>query len=198
MKQDKNITNEALINLIAVGDEQAFAVLFERYRDRLYSYLVRVTKSKETAEEATLDVFLKIWNARAALKEINNFDAFLFRVAHNKALDYIRQAAGNRSLQKEIWADLQKLATTETADQKLLKADTEAKINDAISHLSEQRKEAFRLSREELLSYDEIAQRMHISRHTVRNHITAALSFIRRHLDQGPEIASIMVLWLNG
>ncbi|MDR0791975.1 MAG: RNA polymerase sigma-70 factor [Chitinophagaceae bacterium] len=198
MKQDTNITNEVLVSLIIAGDEQAFNVLFERYRNRLYGYIVKVTKSKEIAEEATLDVFLKIWNARLALGEINNFDVFIFRVAHNKALDYIRQAAGSRYRQQEIWADLQKLTATETADQKILKADTEVTINDAVSRLSKQRREAFRLSREEMLSYDEIAQRMNISRHTVRNHITAALSFIRRHLEHGSEIASIIVLLLNG
>jgi RNA polymerase sigma-70 factor (family 1) len=194
LKQEINISNEALIKLIAAGDESAFNLLFERYRNKLYSYLVRITKSKEIAEEATLDVFLKIWNARLALEEINNFDMFLFRVAYNKGIDYIRQAATNRSRQHETWADLEKLVATEAADQKLLKSATEAAINTAVRQLSEQRREAFRLSREELLSYDEIAQRMNISRHTVRNHITAALSFIRQHLDQGPEIASIIIL----
>lgn len=183
-----------LLSLIARGDERAFNLLFERYRNKLYSYLVKVTKSKETAEEATLDVFLKIWNARPVLEEINNFDVFLFRVAHNKALDYIRQATANHSRQREIITDMEKLVATETADQKLLKTDTETAINAVISHLSKQRQEAFRLSREEMLSYDEIARRMNISPYTVRNHITAALSFIRRHLDQGPELASIIVL----
>lgn len=194
MKQDINIPNEALISRIAAGDEAAFNLLFERYRNKLYSYLVKVTKSKEIAEEATLDVFLKIWNARFALEEINNFDAFLFRVAYNKALDYIRQTANSRTIQQEVWTGLEKLAATETSDQKILKADAESAINIAISHLSEQRREAFLLSREELLSYDEIAHRMNISRHTVRNHITAALGFIRRHLEHGSGIASIITL----
>jgi RNA polymerase sigma-70 factor (family 1) len=187
-------TDDELLCRIAKDEEKAFNLLFERYRNRLYSYLVKTTKSKETSEEATLDVFLKIWNARQMLHEVANFEAFLFRVVHNKAIDYIRKAKSSRLVQQEIWTDLEKLAATDTADQKILNADTEAAINIAIKKLPTQRKEAFRLSREEYLNYDEIAERMEISRNTVRNHVSAALQFIRAHLDNGPEIATLIVL----
>jgi RNA polymerase sigma-70 factor (family 1) len=163
----------------------------------MYSYLLKTIKSKELAEEATLDVFLKIWNARQALHEIINFEAFLFRVVHNKALDYIRKAKTNRLMQQEIWVGLEMLAATETADQKILHADAEAAIHTAISHLPPQRKEAFRLSREENLSYDAIAKKMKISRNTVRNHVSAALQFIRGHLHNGPEMATLIMLTLR-
>jgi len=196
LQQQPNISNETLLSRIATGDEFAFNMLFERYRNKLYSYLVKVTKSKEIAEEAVLDVFLKIWNARWTLEKIKNFDAFIFRVAYNKAIDYLRQVAANPSLQNEVWIELENLAAAETADHKILKTEIENVINHAMNNLSGQRREAFRLSREELLNYDEIAQRMHISRNTVRNHITAALSFIRQHLEQeqNTETATIIVL----
>lgn len=194
MKYDINIENETLLKLIANDDEQAFNILFQRYRNRLYSYLVKTTKSKETAEEATLDIFLKIWNARHMLHEVVNFEAFLFRVVYNKSIDCIRMAKKNRIIQQEIWNDLEKLATTDTADQNIVSADTEAAINIAIRNLPAQRKEAFRLSREEYMSYDEIAEKMKISRNTVRNHVSAALQFIRGHLDNGAEIATIVIL----
>lgn len=194
MEKGSIYKDDTLLHLINNGDESAFNHLFERYRNRLYSYLLKATKSKETAEEATLDVFLKIWNARNILPEIANFEMFLFRVVHNKAIDYIRRAKASPLIQQEIWSDLEKLADTNTADQKLLNTDTEIAINTAIDHLPPQRKEAFRLSREEFLSYDQIAERMNISRNTVRNHISAALQFIRGHLDNGAEIASIIML----
>lgn len=72
-----------LLAQIEESNEKAFNTLFERYRDRLYNYFVKVSKSKESSEEMVLDVFLKIWNNKQILKEINNFEAFLFRVAHN-------------------------------------------------------------------------------------------------------------------
>ena len=194
MSFDRNTNDRILLAHITNGDEKAFNILFERYRNRFYNYLVKVTKSKEIAEEATLDVFFKIWNARTILYQIDNFESFLFRVVHNKGLDYIRKAKKSRILQQEVWSDLENLVSATSADEKLLFADTENAIKNAINNLSPQKKEAFRLSREEFLTYDQIAEKMKISPNTVRNHISAALKFIRGHLDNGPEIATIIAL----
>jgi RNA polymerase sigma-70 factor (family 1) len=191
---DRNTNDKTLLTHITNGDEKAFNILFEKYRNRFYSHLVKITKSKEIAEEATLDVFFKIWNARQVLDQIENFESFLFRVVHNKGLDYLRKAKRSRLVQQEIWSDLEDLASSSGADERLLAADTENVINIAINLLTPQRREAFRLSREEFLTYDQIAERMQISPNTVRNHISSALQFIRGHLDKGPEIATIISL----
>lgn len=197
MNYDRNTTDKTLLAHITNGDEKAFNILFEKYRNRFYSHLVKITKSKEIAEEATLDAFFKIWNARQVLNQIDNFESFLFRVVHNKGLDYLRKAKRSRLVQQEIWSDLENLASQSSADERLLAADTENVIKKAISHLTPQKKEAFRLSREEFLTYDEIAERMQISPNTVRNHISSALQFIKGHLDKGPEIATIISLSLK-
>jgi RNA polymerase sigma-70 factor (ECF subfamily) len=186
-----------LLARIAEGDEKAFNELFGIYRNRLYAYLIKITKSKETAEEATLDVFLKIWNARHILKEINNFETFIFRVVHNKAIDYLRIAKRSRLQQQEIWLDIEALVLAEGADERILKSETETAINRAIRQLSPQRQEAFRLSREEFLNYDQIAEKMNLSRNTIKNHVSAALSFIRGHIDDGVDIASVIMLTAN-
>ena len=194
---DRNTNDKLLLALISNGDEKAFNMLFEKYRNRFYNYLVKITKSKEIAEEATLDVFFKIWNARQILNQIENFESFIFRVVHNKGLDYLRKAKKSRLLQLEIWSDLENFASSSSADEVLLAAETEYAINTAISHLTPQKKEAFRLSREEFLTYDEIAKKMQISPNTVRNHISSALQFIKGHLDKGPEIVTIISLSLK-
>ena len=183
-----------LLRRISNDDEYAFNELFALYRNRLYAYLVKVTKSRETAEEATLDVFLKIWSARKILGEINNFETFIFRVVHNKAIDYLRMARRSRLQQQEIWLDIESQVLAADADEKLLKAETEAAINEAVRQLSPQRQEVFRLSREEFLSYDEIAEKMNLSRNTIKNHLSAALGFIRGHLSDGVDIASLILI----
>lgn len=191
--EDGFVSDALLLTLTGRGYEKAFSLLFERYRDRLYSYLVKITKSKESSEEIVLDVFLKIWTARAALHEINNFEAFLFRVAHNRAIDFLRQVQRHQHEQVAIWDAMQHLKASMT-DELLLKADTEKIIQVAVKQLSPQRQEVFRLSREEYLNYDEIAERMQLSKLTVRNHLSAALQFIRTNLDKGTELAILLVL----
>ncbi len=77
---------------IKEGDEYFFNVIFEKYRDQLFGYLYRVSKSKEVSEEIVLDVFLKLWNGREVITEIQNLEAFLYKVAHHKAIDFFRAA----------------------------------------------------------------------------------------------------------
>ena len=186
--------DEQLLPLIAAGSEKAFALLFERYRDRLYTYLIKITKSKETSEEMVLDAFVKIWTARFNLNDINHFEAFLFRVAHNRAIDFLRQAQRSKHMQAAIYQEMLALQTRVMADESLLRSETEKSIQSAVQQLSPQRQEVFRLSREENLSYDDIAEKMQLSKFTVRNHLSAALHFIRSHLDNGHELAALLAL----
>lgn len=175
-------TDQELLEQIAASDQKAFDLLFGRYRNRLFSYLLKVTKSRETAEEIVLDVFLKIWQGRSLLNEIDNFEAFLFRIARNKALDFLRWTQKRQTAQIELWNRMQEDSIAESADNKLLLRHTEEAIQYAVKQLSPQRKMVFQLSREHGLTYEQIAERMHISSHTVRNHLAASLQFIRSHL----------------
>lgn len=180
-----------LLRRIAGEDQEAFNVLFEQYRDRLFSYLYKITRSKETAEEVVLDVFLKIWTGRAVLTEIDNFEAFLFRVARNKGLDFLRWVQKNKLQQVELWNRMQDDITPDAADEMIRLEEAAEAIRLAVSRLSPQRKMVFQLSREQGMTYDQIAERLHLSSHTVRNHIAASLRFIRAHL--GPDLSYLLL-----
>ncbi|HVI43238.1 MAG TPA: sigma factor, partial [Chitinophaga sp.] len=92
---------------IAAGDERAFRALFDQYRGRLFHYISRFIKSEQVAEELVLDVFMKIWTGRELLTQVQHFDAFLFRVAHNKAIDFLRSAANDAHLRELLWEEIQ-------------------------------------------------------------------------------------------
>jgi RNA polymerase sigma-70 factor (family 1) len=174
------------------GDEKAFNQLFARYRNQLFTYLFKITKSRETAEEIVLDVFLKIWTGRELAPEIVNFEAFLFRVAHNKAYDFLRSAQRSMVLKRDL-AEAILLSSEETADERLLQHDVNQTLKTAVDQLSPQRQLVFELSREQGLNYDEIAARLQLSRNTVRNHLSASLQFIRAHLAQQLEIVVLLI-----
>ena len=88
----KLLNEKVLLRQVARHDEKAFKALFETYQARLYHYIIHIIKSREAAEEMVIDVFLKIWQQRESLHEIESFDAYLFRIAFNKSVDFLRRA----------------------------------------------------------------------------------------------------------
>jgi RNA polymerase sigma-70 factor (ECF subfamily) len=181
-----------LLHNISNGDEASFNIIFAQYRDRLFAYLVTITKSHETAEEIVLDVFMKLWMGREIVSEIQNLQSFLYRVAHNKAIDFLRSAQRNPVQQNEIWEAIQSTAGEASSDHLLHRHNAEAALNEAVGQLTPMRQKVFQLSREEGMSYDEIADHLNLSRNTVRNHVAASLEFIRKYLQgQGYDMACI-------
>jgi len=167
---------------IKEGDEFYFNLIFEKYRDQLFSYLYKVSKSKEIAEEIVLDVFLKLWHGREAITEIQKLESFLYTVAYNKAIDFFRAAKRSPLLQQAVWDVLSDVATTDSADAHLRERNLEILIREAIGQLSPQRRKVFELRQEHGLSYAEIAQTLNLSTNTVRNHLAASVEFIKEHL----------------
>lgn len=187
------MTDDAVLQSeIASGNQAAFRDFFEKHRARLYNYLYTVVKSKEIAEEIVIDVFLKIWTGRELITEIRNMDAFLHKVAYNKALDFFRIASRNAALQKLVRREMEE-AREKQADHRLQEWECRKIINRALERLSPQRRIIFTLSRMEGLSYDEIAEKLHLSRNTVRNTMAETLRSLRLHLKEY-EINAVLVI----
>lgn len=167
-----------LLEQISRGDEQAFNTLFSHYWDRLYNYLMKVTKSREISEEIGTDVFLKLWTGREQVVCIRHMDAFLLRVAHNKAMDFFRVAARNERLQEMIGQSMQQQAEP-AADQGMLDAEMRETLEAAISRLSPRRKRIFTMSHMQGLSNEEIARELALSPHTVKNTLADSARSLR-------------------
>jgi RNA polymerase sigma-70 factor (family 1) len=193
----KFLMNENLLAAIAEGDEIAFKQLYERYRQKLFVYMLRITKSPKIAEEIVLDVFLKIWIGRELLKEIKALDAFLYKVAYNKAIDFFRITAKERNLQKLIQETMETSRERE-ADYRILDNEYQLVLEKAIEQLSPQRRLIFNLSRNDGLSHEEIAQQLQISKNTVRNTIAETLKSIRHCLQKSGIHTTILLLALLG
>jgi len=185
------------LSMMKEGNEYFFNLLFEKYRNQLFNYLFKVTKSRETAEEIVLDVFLKLWHGREAVTEIENLEAFLFRVAHNKAIDFFRAAKRNPTMQQEIWELITEAISYETADKKLLDRNMEEMVKTAVNQLSPQRRKVYYLRNSGDLSYGEIAKELNLSTNTVRNHLAASMQFIREFLLKN-DLLKLMIAFYLG
>lgn len=184
-----------LLQQIAERDELAFKTLFDSYRDRLYHYIHGMIKSKEVAEELVMDVFLKLWLGKELVNQIENLDAFLFRVAYNKSIDFLRRAARDPRFRDLLWDEMQ-LAGGMYADQPMITREYEAKLREAVGLLSPQRRLVYALSRDKGLSHVDIALKLQLSKHTVSNHIVEAQKFIRSYLIRHMDVALVMAFMI--
>ena len=178
---DERTNDKRLLELVANGDEVAFKNLFEKYRDKLHAYLYGITKSSEVAEEIVMDVFLKIWFARAKATEIHHFDSFLFKIAHNKAIDFLRAVHRDQTLFSLVWEEIQ-LLSDYTADSTLKEKENLQALQTAVAQLPPKRRLVFELSRKKGLTHDQIAVYLNLSKNTVNNHLVESLRFIKVHL----------------
>lgn len=182
-----------LLSLASVGDEYAFSLLFHKYKHKLYGYLMRVTDSTDTTEDIIQEIFLKLWKDRAELENITTFDAYLFRMAKNYAINAFKAKARQTLLYAEYFETLH-LEDCST-DHKVQFDETQTLLTLIVENLPPQQKLIFKLSREQHLKHDEIAEMLQISPLTVKNHIIQALNTIKRSLKYQAVLYMIWAFW---
>ena len=197
MEQGITYSDKELFSAIAEGDEQAFAEVFFRYTAKLFPFVRNMINSESWAEEVVQDVFLRLWQGRENLVHVENPSAYIYRIASNRALDYIKTNARDIKLQYYIAArNTPKAFNVTEADMDFKRAET--LLKEAVENLPPKRKEVYLLAQEQGIHQEEIAKKLGISPHTVRNHIAEAMLEIRTYLrEKGGFTALVLMIVKN-
>lgn len=180
--QEQNLyTEKELLARLSGGDQSAFTQLFYDHKDKLYSYIMHVTGSAAVAEDVLQDVFLKIWVNRSDMAAVDNFGAYLFRMAQNRAINGLRRQSRGALILAEISKDSE-ASESSTGEDILSGKEVRELLQQALDRLPAQQRRVFEMSRNEGLKYQEIAERLGISPSTVRNHMIQALKSIREFI----------------
>ena len=182
-----------LLLRVAAGDQSAYQELFYTYWDSIYSTALLFTKSPELSEDLTQDIFARIWLKREKLAGVEQFDNYLFITARNLIFDHLRKkvfSGGYDDYFQEYFRD-----AALSPDQKLEFKEFETSVQQAIQELPNQQQTAFRLSRFQGLSHEEIAHQMGVSKATVKSYIVRSIVHLRRMLKENPENPMIVV-WI--
>lgn len=183
-------TDETLCGMIRNRDQAAFSVLYDRYRNRIYGYSLKLCGSPEVALDTVQEVFMKIWQRHEALDPSRPLKSYLFRSARNYVFDYLRKAVHDEKFRKHF------LQTFEegfgASDHQLYTKQLEELRMNAISRLPAQRQLIYKMSKVEGLSNQEIADRLGISVNTVRDQLVKASRFVRAYLHRHADIAMLL------
>lgn len=183
-----------LLLRIAGGEEAAFRVLFDQYRQRLFVFAWQISHSTVEAEEIVQDIFMKLWENREALARVDYPRKYIYTMARNRALDLLGKIARDERLRAAAWANISQ--GHNITEELLNEKQSRELISEAVATLPEKKQAIFRLSRQEGLSHQEIAREMSLSVQTVKNILTEILKHIRAHLLRHSELLAV-AFWIH-
>lgn len=194
MHPEQSINEQILLQQLAEGDRNAFRALYDLHRDKLFYYTIRLTESKQVAEDVLQDVFVKVWQQRESLKEIRSFDAWLFTLAKNQVINGFKRA----SLERSILAGMRDITmdSADTVTQSINYRETNHFLQGAINQLPPQQKKIYHLRQEQGMKTREIAHQLNISPLTVKKHIAQAVRSIRHLLEKQTGLTGVLLIGL--
>jgi RNA polymerase sigma-70 factor (ECF subfamily) len=180
-KYSKKFDQSSLLLRLQTGDEDAFAELFYTFYDKLFGFIFGLIHSKTKAEDITQEVFLKIWQNRTDMVDVENINAFLFRIAQNQAIDYLRKSA-REVLATSIHFELESQNNTPEPLELLIDNELKDKLSEAVKQLPPQQQKIYTLYKEQGIKQDEIAKQLNLSRSTIQSHMKLAMGNIHKYL----------------
>jgi RNA polymerase sigma-70 factor (ECF subfamily) len=164
-----------LLVYIGNGDIAAYEELYYAFYPRLYSFALSLIQSKQQAEEIVSDVFIKVWQSRKRLPEVDNINVYLYTSVRNRTKDYLNKDRRYNVVRfsKDDWEEI--LIELKNPSDYCISTDLMKKINAAINQLPPQCKVIFKLIKEDGLSYKQVAEIMELSPLTVRNQLAIAV-----------------------
>ena len=183
MSNNQRLKDELSEHLVVlrcqVGEEAAFEALFERYNGRLLYYLRRMIGTTGQAEDVLQTVWLKVIRKIGSLEEPRALRTWLYRIAHNEAVQQLRK--GGREVALEDEEEVLEAAAEEEDSRPL---DT-ARVNVALDEISSEHRAVLTLRFMDDLSYTEIANVVGCSVGTIRSRIYYAKRALRKQIEEG-------------
>lgn len=173
------MTHKELILKFKEGDEEAFSSIYKLYWEKVYNFSRLYLVSSEDVAEIVQEVFIKLWETRHLVDEKQPFEGFLFIITRNQIFNYSRKQLNYSFLKMTV---LQSIEQSYEDEDQLEISDLKKHLSILISQLSERQQQIFRMSREQHLTYKQIAEQLSISEKTVEYHMTAALKYLRKNL----------------
>jgi RNA polymerase sigma-70 factor (ECF subfamily) len=176
------LSEEVLVERSAAGDELAYGMLVRRYQARLFNFIRSMLRNEELAEDITQESFIKAFYSLSKLNNPASFKSWLFRIANNNTLDYLRK---KRLPQVDVDEHLRESYVDDRGnpEEGVVSGARTRHIQEALGSLKKDQRAILVMCDLEGLSYQEIAEVLKIPFGTVQSRIFYARRKLREHLN---------------
>ncbi|HEU5491565.1 MAG TPA: sigma-70 family RNA polymerase sigma factor [Gaiellaceae bacterium] len=181
-KQHAHLSDEALVALVARGDETALAELYDRVSGIAYGLALRVLRDERLAEDAVQEGFLGVWRTAAAFRaERAKASTWILTLVHRRAVDLVRREERRRA--EPLTDELGVQGTAEGTEEAAWLRFERERVQAALRQLPDVQREALELAYYGGFSQSELADRLGVPLGTIKSRMFAGLARLRELLD---------------
>ena len=177
------LADEDLISLVAQGDAEAFAALYDRHSRAAYSLAYRMMGEKQAAEDLAQDAFLKVWRSATSYRaDRGSVRTWLLSIVHNRGIDQLRSLARRRRTQEKVEASAPKSQPSEAFAQSWRNSQRE-QVREALKTLPPEQLKILELAYFSGYTHVQIAELLGLPLGTVKGRMRLGLKKIRDYFD---------------
>lgn len=176
-------TDEGLLARVALGEQEAFRLLFGKYAPKVKAYLLRLGAPSALAEDLAQDTMVTIWRRAGSYNRLKaKASTWIFVVARNSWIDRLRRE--KVELAYRDVSDVSVESGEEAPDDVIARSQSEDQLRAAMETLSAEQRKVVQLSFFEDRPHSEIADRLSLPLGTVKSRLRLALVRLRAHWEQ--------------
>jgi RNA polymerase sigma-70 factor (ECF subfamily) len=164
---ENNQSDEELATLVCNGDKDVFGALIDRYEAKLTRYVKRFTQHEDDVSDIIQIVFIKAYTHLQSFDTSRSFNSWIYRIAHNESVTYLKKRSNEKVSFIDFDTFLPHPFAKEETDDRTLKREMKELLDTSLSDVSPKYREVLVLYYYDELSYQEIADVLHIPTATV-------------------------------
>ncbi|GAA5222329.1 RNA polymerase sigma factor [Membranihabitans marinus] len=170
--------------------------LLEKYRNRIFGFMLKYVKIPELAEDLTQEVLLKIWKNRDRFLTIEDKESYMLAMTRNMIRDHFKKLTKEEKYKKEVWRHLPQ--SDNSLIQTIQRDEMTDNIKQVVNSLPHRQREIYNLNFHTSMSLKEISEQLDISPFTAKNHLAKALKVIRSKINPESFLTGLVIIGYFG
>jgi RNA polymerase sigma-70 factor (ECF subfamily) len=170
-------------------DVSAFDALYWKYHQPVYDNIVKLVKDSSEAKDILQEVFVKLWQKRHSIDVSKSVAGWLFVISFNLSVSHTKNRLREQALYRRVFNE------NHAPDDDFMEYERQLRLLEtAIGKLSPQKKKIVTLCKLEGKTYEEAANELNISRHTVKEYLSSAMVNLNDYLHKNSANKNLVVI----